>query len=354
MKGDAPRIVVVGAGLVGRKHAALVARNACLAAIVDPDPAAKALASELGAPHFASLDDCLSERAPDGAIVATPNRLHVEHGLACVRAGVPTLVEKPIADRADSAAHLVQEAERAGVPLLVGHHRRHNPLIARAKETIESGRLGRLTLVDASFWLYKPDDYFEQDWRRKPGAGPVFINLIHDIDLLRHLCGEIAVVRAVEASAARGHEVEDTAVVLLEFENGALGTVSISDATVAPWSWEMTAGENPAYPHVEAGAYRIGGTHGALSLPDLRLWRHPGQRSWWSPIEAERLTFEPADPLVRQIQHFADVIAGRAAPLVDGREGLASLAAVEAIKRAATTGEPVRPDARPSCGASSG
>lgn len=338
-----PRIAVIGAGLVGRRHVELVAKGATLAAVVDPDPTASALAKKHGVPWFADLATCFESNKPDGAVIATPNQMHVDHGLACVAAGIPILVEKPIADTSAGAEKLVNAAEASGVPLLVGHHRRHNPLIADAKDAIDSGRLGDLVVINAQFWICKPKDYFGPAWRRSKGAGPVFINLIHDIDLLGHLCGEVVGVQARESSKTRGFDVEDTAVLLLEFENGALGTVSVSDAVPAPWSWELTAGENPAYPDVKTQCYTIGGTHASLSIPDLRLWHYEGPRGWWEPIASEALASKPADPLVRQLTHFTEVIRGRANPLVSGREGLRTLRLIEAIKRAAATGSSETP-----------
>lgn len=335
---DTPAILAVGAGLVGSKHANIIAERARLAGIVDPGDGAEALAAELGAPWFRDIEQALSATRPDGAVIATPNQLHVAHGTACVAARVPMLIEKPIADRSDQAAKLVAAARVAGVPVLVGHHRRHNPLIAAAKAAIDAGRLGRLIAVTGQFWLVKPDDYFAPAWRRQTGAGPVFINLIHDIDLIRHFVGEVRAIQAVDSSAARGFEVEDTAAVLMEFANGALGTVSISDTISAPWSWEFTAGENPAYPHVPGTCYTIGGTHGALSVPDMKLWHHPGARSWWAPIAHDILSAPEMDPLHRQIDHFCDVIRGTAEPLVSGEEGLRTLRVIEAIKTAAATG----------------
>ncbi len=251
------------------------------------------------------------------------------------------LVEKPIASNADEAARLVGAAEAAGIPILVGHHRRHNLIIAWAKAKIGGGALGRIVAVHGVCWLYKPDDYFDVPWRSQPGAGPVFINLIHDIDLLRHLCGEVARVQAIASSGVRGHAVEDTAAVVLEFADGAVGTVTVSDTIVGPHSWELTAAENPAYPVTDASCYTIGGTHGTMELPACRIWRNPGKRGWWEPIEDAAEAPPRQDPLVEQIGHFARVIRGQEAPLVSGREGLRTLALIEAIKTAAETGAPV-------------
>lgn len=330
-----PGIAVVGAGLIGRKHAALVAAHDRLAAVIDPADDAGDFAETLGVPWAQNLEAYLAEHHPEAVIVATPNQLHARHASLAIAAGCPVLIEKPVTDTAEAGAALVAEAADAGVPLLVGHHRRHNPLVGAAQEVIRSGRIGRIVTVQGQFWLMKPDDYFVPDWRRAPGAGPVFINLIHDIDLLRCLCGEIVRVTAVESRAVRGLDVEDTAAILLEFGNGALGTFSVSDTVSAPWSWEFTAGENPAYPMCQAASYAIGGTHGSLSVPDLTLWHHPGKRGWWEPMASERITVEAADPLVRQIKHFRDVIEGRASPIVSGEEGLNTLRVIEAVKRSA-------------------
>lgn len=339
----AVNLAVIGAGLVGRRHAEIIANEpeTRLAAVVDPAPAGRALAARLGAPWFASFADLLAARRPDGVIVATPNQLHVEHGLAAVAAGIPAIVEKPLADDVAGAERLVAAAERAGVPLLVGHHRRYSPIIRAAKAVIDAGRLGRILTVHGHFWILKPDDYFAAAWRRAPGAGPVLVNLIHDIDLFRHLCGEIVSVQAAESNGARGHAVEDTAAILLRFANGALGTVTASDAVAAPWSWETTSGENPAYLRQDQVCYQIGGTDGALAIPTLELWRYPGKRGWWEALAHERVAVAREDPLKSQIRHFRDVVRGRASPLVPAREGLATLKVTAAIKEAARTGAAV-------------
>ncbi|BBO07683.1 putative dehydrogenase [Bradyrhizobium ottawaense] len=144
----------------------------------------------------------------------TPNQMHVANGMDCIAARIPALIEKPLADDVVAAHALVEASERAGVPLLTGHHRRHNPMIQRARAEIERGRLGQIVSVHGMFWLIKPDDYFDVAWRRERGAGPVFLNLIHDVDLLRYLCGDIVAVQAAQSNRLRGNEVEETALIL--------------------------------------------------------------------------------------------------------------------------------------------
>ncbi len=334
------KLAVLGAGLIGRRHIEHILDEECaqLTAIVDPMPDAKDFAAQNNASWYPNLAAMLEERRPEGIIVATANQMHVANGLESVAAGIPVLVEKPIADDVSEATKLVEAAEKAGVPLLVGHHRRHNPMIQEAKKAIAAGRLGRVVSVHATCWLNKPDDYFDAPWRRRKGAGPMFPNLIHDVDLFRYLCGEVVCVQAFESSALRGNEVEETAVILLKFASGALGTMNVSDIIAAPWSWELTSGENPVYPHTRETCYLIGGALGSLTVPYLDVWRNPTKRGWWEPIVSERLPFDAQDPLGLQIRNLCAVIRGAAQPVVSGREGLATLKVIAAVKMAAATG----------------
>lgn len=333
------RIAVVGAGLIGRRHALAIesSESASLVALVDPNPQATQVASRHGVPLLSDLQQLLDSKSADGVILATPNHLHVPQALSCLHAHIPVLVEKPLATDVAGAESIVRESQRLSVPVLTGHHRRHNPLIARAKAVIDAGELGQITTVQATTWFYKPDDYFDVQWRREPGAGPVFINLIHDIDMLRYLCGEIEQIQAMESSMIRSSEVEDTAVMVLRFASGALCTINVSDTVVAPWSWELTARENPAYPATTQACYLIGGTHASLSLPNLSIWQHASSRSWWEPISEGKLTFGFDDPLVCQIEQFVRVIRGVEPPLVSAKDGLANQYVIEAMKRSASS-----------------
>ena len=99
-----------------------------------------------------------------------------------VAAGIPVLVEKPIADRVEAARRLSETAEKAGVPVLVGHHRRHHPVMRRARQLVRDGALGCVVAASALALFLKPDACFDVAWRKSPGGGPVLINLIHEID----------------------------------------------------------------------------------------------------------------------------------------------------------------------------
>src|SRR3954453_11604442 len=147
------RIAVAGSGLIGRRpieeidagstaHLAAGSRPAQVPAVVAPGPAAAEVADRFGVPLYPSLRGLFDAEKPDGIILATPNQLHVDLGLECVAAGVPVLVEKPIGDTVQGATKLVEAAEAAGVPLLTGHHRNYSPIMATAREIVQSGVLG--------------------------------------------------------------------------------------------------------------------------------------------------------------------------------------------------------------------
>jgi predicted dehydrogenase len=277
------RVAVVGAGLIGRRHIEEVQANSSteLAAVVDPAAAGAELAQQANVPGYASLAELFAVERPDGVIIATPNRLHVEHGLQCVQAGVPALVEKPIGDTVEDARRLVEAAEAADVPLLTGHHRQHSPIMAKSRELIQRGVLGTIVAVAGTALCYKPDQYFDVGggWRRKPGGGPILINLTHEVNSLLSLVGDIASVQAMTSHAVRGFPVEDTAAIVFRFANGALGTFLLSDTAASARSWEQTSQENRSYPTYEdEDCYHIAGTAGSLSIPTMRLKVFPDKR----------------------------------------------------------------------------
>ncbi len=345
MSAPAPlRIAVFGAGLIGRRHAELARATpeVELVGVCDPDSGARAAAASLGVPLFDSAEALVDDVRPEAAIVATPNDNHAALGAVLAERGLHLLVEKPIAMTLGDARGLTRVCADAGVVLLVGHHRRYNPLVAAARAAVRDGRLGKLTAVSALCTLLKPESYFAAaPWRTRPGGGPIAINLSHDIDTLRFVCGEIERVHAETSNAARSYAVEDSAAVLLRFEGGALGTLILSDATPAPFSWELSTGENPFYAHAGQDCYRFFGTEATLDFPSMTLWRYDGsgEPGWATPLAKERLAVAPADPLQRQLQHFAAVVRGEAQPVIDGADATRTLAATLAVTEAALSGK---------------
>jgi predicted dehydrogenase len=316
-----------------------------LAAIVDPAPDAAGIADKTGVPLFSSLAELFARGRIDGIILATPNRLHLEQGLSCIAADIPVLIEKPLADSVAAGLTLCEAAERVGHKFMVGHHRQHSPIMAKAVDIVRSGRLGRLVAAVGTEMFYKPDRYFDEGpWRREPGGGPILINLIHEIGNMRALCGEIAAVQAFASHAVRSFPVEDTAAVGLHFVNGALGTLMLSDTAAAPRSWEQTTQENPAFAaYPDEDCYLIAGTQGSLAIPTMRLktYANADERSWQQRFVSETIAIERADPLERQLENFCAVIRGEAEPVVKARDGLQNLRVIDAIKQAARDGATV-------------
>lgn len=335
-------IAVAGAGLIGSRHIDLIAGSTeCrLASLVDPAPHARARAAELDVPWYPSIPALLERDRPDGIIVATPSQMHLEHALECVRASLPLLVEKPIATTIEDGLRIASAAAEQGVPLLVGHHRRHSPILREARRVIESGALGRLVAVTGAAMFRKPDSYFDEaPWRRDPGGGPLLINMIHEIDNLRFLCGEIESVQALVSRAVRGFEVEDTIAVNLAFAGEVVGTFLLSDTAASAVSWELTSGENPAYPNVpDVDCYVIAGDAGSIGVPTMRLRSYAGTPSWWEPLRSEIVHVQRLDPLAEQIVHFCAVIRGDESPLVTGLDGVQNLLVAQAIADAGRTG----------------
>ena len=332
------RLAVIGAGLIGREHCRLIRDHdgVELVAIADPAAAAETLGREFACPLFEDYTDMLETASPDGVVVALPTALHAQAGNACLDLGIPCLIEKPVADTVAAALALAEASEAAGVPILVGHHRRHSPDIRAARRTVSDGALGEIVAVNGLWMADKPDAYFDAAWRREAGGGPILINLIHDVDCLRFIVGEIAEVRAFASNATRGFEVEDTVSIALRFESGVLGTFLMSDAAASPFTWETTSGQALYFPHQAGDCYIIAGRKGSLTVPSMTLWRHgePDQH-WQHPLVGEQVPLDGSRTYPNQLQHFLDVVRGSAHPVVSARDAAHSLAAALAVQIAA-------------------
>jgi predicted dehydrogenase len=342
------RIAVAGAGYIGQAHAdaAVASSTVQLSAIVDPSPNAVATAAKYGVPLYGSLAELFAKDKPDGVVLATPNQLHLAHAKECMDAGVPMLLEKPITPTLSEAEDLVAYQQKTKATILIGHHRAHSPIMAKAKEVVDSGKLGKLVAVMGSALFVKPDHYFDDGpWRREIGAGPILLNMIHEVHNLRMLCGEIAQLQALTSHAARGFVVEDTVAINLRFANGVLGTFLLSDTAASAKSWEQTSQENTAYPsYDDEDCYTIAGTHGSLSVPTMRMksYAKTEDRSWWKPFDVSTVAMQRSDPIAHQMAHFGAVVRGEVKPLVSAFDGMQNLKITEAIVQSAKTGQVIQ------------
>jgi predicted dehydrogenase len=341
------RIAIAGAGYIGQAHmaAAQLSSTVELVALLDNAQAAIEIAARSGVPLYATLDELIAKARPDGIVLATPNPLHLPQALQCIQAGIPILLEKPITPTVQEAETLLRAVEAQQAKVLIGHHRAHSPIMAKAREVVQSGKLGKLVTVMGSALFLKPDHYFtDAPWRSQIGAGPILLNMIHEVHNLRMLCGDIVAVQAFTSRATRGFAVEDTVSINLRFANGVLGTFMLSDTAASARSWEQTSRENTAYPsYDDEDCYVISGTFGSLSVPTMRIksYARDEDRSWWKPFEQSVVNLTRDDPIHLQMEHFGAVVRGEAQPLVTARDGLNNLRITEAIVQAAKTGQTV-------------
>ena len=349
MRDDPPavRLVLIGAGVIGARHVKSVsAEPGCsLAALADPAPAARAVAEGAGVRYYSDYEEMLDRERPRGAIVAVPTPLHAPIGEACARRGVHMLMEKPVTDTVDAGHGLIAAAEQHGVRILVGHYRRFDPAVEAAGEIIASGEIGRLIAISGQWAVRKPDHYYEMDWRREAGGGPILINLIHDIDMMRLWCGEVESVYADTGNTERGFVVEDSGAFLLRFESGVRATITFSDATPSPWGWERASGDNPHTPASGENCYRFFGTAASFEFPNIAIWRTPdgAAPSWEQPISKEARPLPERVALAAQLRHFREVVRGEAEPRVSAVDALATLSATLAVLESARLGRPVEP-----------
>ncbi|MDC3073629.1 Gfo/Idh/MocA family oxidoreductase [Candidatus Pelagibacter sp.] len=338
-------ISIIGTGLMGLQHIKAISKSkkANLHSIVDISDNAKKLSNEYKIPLYSDVSSLLKSNQLDAVIVATPNQLHEKHTISFLKKKIPVLLEKPISDNIKSAKKIIISSKKNKTPLLIGYHRRHNAIVSKVKTIIRSGKLGNIVSANVLCWLYKHKEYFKESWRTSRGGGPLGINLVHDIDMICYLLGSIRHVQAFTTNKNRKFKVEDTATVSLIFESGALCTLNISDTVVAPWSYELTAGENPAYPVTNQSAYMIGGTKGSIQFPNLKYWFYKKERSWWNKIFLKSdINKKDDNTLVNQIDHFSDVVLKKVKPKVNGNDGLNSLKIFAAITKSAKTGKKIK------------
>eukprot|EP00928_Gymnodinium_smaydae_P038823 TRINITY_DN26682_c0_g2_i1.p1 TRINITY_DN26682_c0_g2~~TRINITY_DN26682_c0_g2_i1.p1 ORF type:complete len:446 (+),score=99.26 TRINITY_DN26682_c0_g2_i1:108-1445(+) len=389
MEQEACRIAVVGAGrLVGQSHCRLIqelsSSKACeLACVCQRRAEDTEVATRFSVPLYIDAYEMARQEPLQGVVISAPTDAHLPLVRRCIEglrrrreelgpesvALRALLVEKPLAESLEAGLELLRLAEAEGIEVLVGHQRRHSPLVQRARELVTRHDFGPLRTVSMEFCLLKPDSYFnserpEHQWRTRKGVGgPILINLIHDLDLMRYMTGhEILRVFAATSSCARNAEVEDSGALVVTFDHGAVGSLVFSDAAPSPWSYEFTAAENKKYPPVverdTRDCYHFAGAQRSLGFPSMRSFSYCGdrlaegeERGWDAPLSMQKGLSEEesagprTDPLLVQMAHFVRLCRGQESqgPVCSGRDALESLAAAQAVLRSAATSLPVAP-----------
>ncbi|HEX8967814.1 MAG TPA: Gfo/Idh/MocA family oxidoreductase [Chloroflexota bacterium] len=233
-----PRVIVLGAGAnIARAHLhALETVGAQIVGVQDIDPRrAEQVAERIGCPAYTDVQDVLREPA-DIAVVLAPHPFHAPLSIACLRAGRHVLVEKPLAESVDQADLMLEAARANGRLLAVALQHRTRVEVQAAHQLIRSGGLGKLQRVDLiGTWPRRRSYFLTAPWRgtwRGEGGGIVINQGQHDLDLLTYLAGAPARVVAWTRTRLHRIETEDTAVAMLEWDSGALGTVHLSTCEV--------------------------------------------------------------------------------------------------------------------------
>ena len=329
------RFGLVGAGSIAETHARALAGSATADLVaVAGGRGAVDFAARHGVAAEASADALLARADLDGLIVCTPSGARRDLVVAAAERGLHVLVEKPIEVTSARADAMIRACEAAGVTLGGVFQSRFAPDVAAAARAVHGGALGTPVLGEIQVAWHRPPAYYASGaWRGSralDGGGALMNQGIHAVDQLLWLMGDVAEVAA--AATRRLHrqlEVEDTVVARLVFASGALGTLSASTACSPGWARRTEAC----------------GTAGSIRLVDDRIerWDVDAPRpASTSPSDAGAPTTGPtlsdAGPHRAQVEEFVDAVRSGGRPRVDGREGLRSLALVEAVYRSADEG----------------
>lgn len=252
---------IIGCGRIAQRHAEHISNYGNLVAVCDiKPPAANELAEKYNAIAYYDADKMLSENLDvDVIAICSPNGLHAEHAIKIVKAGYHALCEKPMALSTTDCGKMINAAEKANKRLFIIKQNRFNPPVAAVKDLIEKGLLGKIYSVQLNCFWNRNNDYYENSWKgtKKLDGGTLFTQFSHFIDLLYWLIGDVKEVKSFLQNYAHEGiiEFEDSGVVAVEFENGAMGTINYN---VNSYGKNM---EGSLTIFAEKGTVKIGGQY---------------------------------------------------------------------------------------------
>lgn len=331
------RFALVGCGRIAGHHLdalASHAERAELVAVCDNRPEALASAvARSGARGFGSLTELLAASDADIVTLATPSGLHPQQAIEVARAGRHVLSEKPMATKWDEGMAMVRACRDARVKLFVVKQNRLNPTLQRLKQAVDSGRFGRIFMVNVNVFWTRPQSYYDDaPWRgRWDLDGGAFMNQAsHYVDMLDWLVGPVDNVHAYTATLARDIEAEDTGVMSLRLRSGGLASINVT---------MLAHGKNFEGSITilgERGTVRIGG----VAVNEIQHWQFDAARPEDEAVQAANYAapsvYGHGHPLY--YANVIDTLRGQAHAEVDGYEGLRSLEVVIAAYRSARDG----------------
>ncbi len=332
------RFAIIGCGAVAKMHATAIKGldGGELYGVFDRNMGnAESFAQEYGGKAFSSLEELFSCREVDVVNICTPSGLHAEFALKAANAGKHVIVEKPMAITKSQLDELITVVEKQKIKLTVITQFRFAPSIQRAKKAIDEGRLGKILLADFRGKFYRTDEYYEKGgWRGTwalDGGGALMNQGIHGVDILQYLMGGIKSVSALCTTQDRKIEAEDTAYLIVEYNNGAVG--SIHSTTVA----------NPGYPR----KIEITGSKGTIKIEEdeIRKWDVVGENESTGRT-ASKAGFDPMafSHAYHQLQ-FQDLIEAideDRQPLVDVYEGKKTVEIILAAYESSRAGKKIQ------------
>lgn len=253
---------IVGAGVIGPTHAEAIQANAAngarLVAVMDTvTAAAQKMGTHYGVPAYTDLTEFLAHPGLDVVNVCVPSGMHAEIGIAAAKAGKHLIVEKPLDINLEAADRLIQTCRQHGVKLGVISQHRFSPAMRQLRQALETGRFGDLVLGDAIIKWYRTQQYYDSaGWRgtyKVDGGGALMNQGIHYVDLLQWIMGPVKRITAKAMTRTHHIEVEDVALAILEFENGALGTIEGSTSVYPGLPERLEISGRDATVIIEAG-----------------------------------------------------------------------------------------------------
>ena len=255
------RFAIIGCGRIAQRHAEHIDNNGILVAVCDIDKEkADALAARYNATPYYSINELLAaEKELDVVSICSPNGWHARHSIMALKSGFHVLCEKPMAISVTDCGEMINAAEKANKRLFAIKQNRFNPPVVAVKEAIEEGKLGRIFSIQLSCFWNRNADYYAHSWKgtKELDGGTLYTQFSHFIDLLYWMIGDIKNVQAYTSNFAHEDiiEFEDTGVIIVEFKNGALGTINY---TVNSYQKNM---EGSLTIFGEKGTVKIGGQY---------------------------------------------------------------------------------------------